>query len=224
MSLIESIERTTPFNEINGIKFTFYYDYDQLKNGNLASLDAPQQIEWFKRRMYVVFLKPLSIVFDRTNPNHSICYSEFNDTQQPSKNILIGAFSLFLNGIESCGSFMGMTKNQDRFNDFIETYLPQWTQVIPQMGSKKFNDILWKEYRNPLAHGFHVKNGGIEYLNSGHLFVTKVLSRKTILEIDPNVAFNEFHDSLDSFFNDINNSNSMVGKNFFRRFREVYPT
>ena len=27
MSLIESIERTTPFNEINGIKFTFYLTF-----------------------------------------------------------------------------------------------------------------------------------------------------------------------------------------------------
>ena len=225
MGFIEEIEKISPFNEINGLTFTYYYDYDQLVNKNLTSLNDDQKIDWFKRRMYVVFLKPLSIVFDRNNPNHSMFRSEFNDTQQPSRNILIGAFSMLLNGIESCGSFMGITNNNDRFNVFIGTYLPnQWSQVIPPMGSDRFNEILWRKFRNPLAHGFHIENGGIEYLNSGKLFETKTINGKTILKIDPSVAFDQFHDSLDIFFNDINIPSSMVGKNFFTRFSEVYPT
>jgi|ACXJ01.1.fsa_nt_gi hypothetical protein len=37
MGLIGEIERISPFNKINGLTFTYYYDYDQLENGNLTS-------------------------------------------------------------------------------------------------------------------------------------------------------------------------------------------
>jgi hypothetical protein len=132
---------------------------------------------------------------------------------------------MLLNGIESCGSFMGITNNNDRFNAFIRTYLPaEWSQKIPQMGSEKFNKILWQKFRNPLAHGFHIENGGIEYLASDDLFETRSVNGKTILEINPEVAFCQFHNSLDKFFININSTHSLVRKHFFTRFNEVYPT
>lgn len=204
---------------IENIDFTLFYDYDQLRDKNLQKLTDRGKGEWFMKRMLMVFLEPLSRIFDKD----SLAHIELRCSEKPERDFMLGAFSVLLNGIESCGSFItGKEKpNKDNFNKYISEYLKVWNDTIKIKNKQKtLADILWSNFRNSLAHGFHIKNGGIEYLDNGKLYDLK----GAILVVDPKKAFGDFSNSLDQFFLDINDSQTKVGKNFIKKFNNVYPT
>ena len=178
-------------------KFTLFYDYDRKKIQKLSDLGKK---EWFKKRMEMVFLNPLSKIFDQKN----------NELNNSETFFLIGAFSMLLNGIEALGSFMTSSQsNHERFKIYIEDYLKNWSS---------YEYDLWNYFRNGIAHSFTIEKGGIQYL-SGNLTHTK---RNGLLKIDPKKFFEDFKKGLALYFLDINKNNTNVGRNFMKRFNSVY--
>ena len=110
---------------IDGIMFTLYYNYDQIRDHKLSLLSDTGKVVWFHRRMELVFLEPLRRFID---PN-SIAHKELNssdDTDMPHRTAIIATFSLLLNGIEALGSFISSksTSKRKAFLNFIQHYMP----------------------------------------------------------------------------------------------------
>jgi len=192
---------------IEGKAFTLYYDYDQLRDGKLSQLTDDGKIEWFRLRMHYVFLEPIGRVFRAKSP----AYRELNSTKPndlPARSSIIASFSLLLNGIESLGSFSTTSKNNcDRFYAFMQNYMSSWDVPVPSLyPNAGLKTILWKEFRNGIAHGFAIKHGGIDneadtapgwrvVPNNGP---SGSVTRR--LEIGPNAFFRDFRAGVDTFF------------------------
>jgi hypothetical protein len=56
--------------EIEGMEFTLFYDYDQLRDRKLTELSEEGKIKWFGFRMEMVFLEPLRKIFNRESVAH----------------------------------------------------------------------------------------------------------------------------------------------------------
>lgn len=210
----------THWGAINGQPFTLYYDYDQLWDNKLTLLSDDAKIEWFRLRMKFVFLEPLSRLYAGKAP----AYRALNSTKagdSPPSSFVIAAFSVLLNGIEALGSFLtppGSTKRTN-FYAFIENYMKAWDTRVPQSPypTDKLKEILWKYFRNGIAHGFCITGGGIDNEADAAPGWRVVNGR---FQIGPNAFFREFTPGVVAFFQAAVTVNRA---NFLRRFQELYP-
>ena len=215
---------------IEGIEFTLFYDYDQLRDKKLGSLTDDGKIEWFRLRMEMVFLEPLRRIFDKK----SVAHLELNspaESEWPRAAVMTAAFSILLNGVEALGSFLAYsttfthehnkkrTKNYFAFREFIIRYMTNWDTKVEGTSYKTsyLPEILWEHFRNGIAHAFVVKGGGIDY-KADH--TRWVVEPNGYLEIGPVIFFNEFMCGLNFFFEDSKSKHQPI---FLSRLREVYP-
>ena len=136
-----TILRPTPPTGLSG-----WVDVDRPQ---LGSLSWNQRIDYFEQRVTLVVLNPL----------RRILQTEIH-TGQDSSALLIYGVSLCC-AIEAVGRFeggMSKTRSGDRFRDFVRDYMHSDFQTM--LGTDTYANILWKYFRNGLAHGFAVKQGG----------------------------------------------------------------
>lgn len=137
---------------INGIHFTLYYDYDELRDGKLWAPTASDdvRIEWFRRRIMGVLIEPLARLLDRNSPAYLDVNSEIQRTgaqgphmQGPWRTFNGAAFLIALTAVDALGSFVppaGVNNpppwqhSGPRFRNFIALLLPQWNMLIPYQG------------------------------------------------------------------------------------------
>ena len=204
---------------IEGKDFTLYFDYDQLQGGKLSQLTDDGKIDWFRRRMQYVFLEPMVRLFTAK----SLAYRQLNSTRPgdlPPRSFVIGSFSLLLNGIEALGSFLtsrGATKKAS-FCTFISGYMGSWDVRVPTSPPADLKELLWKHFRNGIAHGFCIDRGGIDNEADDQRWLIVAGT----LEIGPNAFFRDFRTGAEQFFVALNNNPARRSR-FLRRFREVYP-
>jgi hypothetical protein len=203
------------------MEFTLFYDYDQLRDGKLSQLSPDGKVEWFHLRMDAVFLEPLRRIFNRK----SVAHRELNSSStydRPVRAVMIAAFSLLLNGIEALGSFLtSSSRNQRRFYTFIRNYMADWNINVSGTSyqTSYLPEILWKHFRNGIAHGFVIKGGGIEYANEDEKW--KIEDGR--LEICPIAFFKDFEKGIKAFFADTKDPQSSKRSSFISRFQQVYP-
>jgi hypothetical protein len=215
--------------EIEGMEFTLFYDYDQLRDGKLTKLSEDGKIKWFEFRTEMVFLEPLRKIFNR----ESVAHKELNSSPEadwPRAAVMTPAFSILLNGVEALGSFLNYSKtfvhehnrkrgkNYFAFREFIRTYMKDWDVKVQGTSYKSsyLPEILWEHFRNGIAHAFVVEGGGIEYEVDPQRWLIKWGS---YLEIGPIRFFEDFQKGVTNFFED---ANSKHLTNFLSRFKETY--
>ena len=216
--------------QIEGLDCTLYFDYDQLQHGKLSRLTDDGKIKWFRRRMEFVFLEPLTCLYSGKTP----AYRALNSTKPndlPARSFVIATFSLLLNGIEALGSFLtpiGSTK-RDNFYAFVTKYMDTWDVLVANSpySTADLKEILWRHFRNGIAHGFCIEHGGIDNeadtVQGGWRVVTDTGpsgSMTSHLDIGPNAFFQDFLAGVDSFFRDVR---TVHRASFLQRFRSVYP-
>jgi len=216
--------------EIEGMEFTLFYDYDQLKDGKLAKLSEDGKIKWFGFRTEMVFLEPLRRIFNRK----SVAHKELNSSPEsdwPRAAVMTAAFSILLNGVEALGSFLNYSKtcvhehkrkrskNYFAFREFIRRYMKDWDVVIQDTSypSSYLPEILWEYFRNGIAHAFVVGGGGIEYEADPTRWLIKWGG---YLEIGPVRFFEDFLKGVTNFFEHAKSEHRM---NFLSRFKAAYP-
>lgn len=209
-----------PNATIEGHDCTLFYDYDCYQNGVLKKLSPNGKIEWLERRMNMIFLEPMKTLTDR----NSDIFKALEHPGRPSTAMLM-VVSLLLNGMEALGSFLtendeGLpNKNYLRFDAFVKRYLTNWTMNVTtkQHGTKQLSDILWKSYRNGLAHSFAILNAGIEPdANGGTHHINS-----DVIQIDAWKLFDDLQNGITQLFKDVR-ADPVAQKKFLRRFNIVY--
>jgi hypothetical protein len=205
---------------IEGIDFTLYYDYDQLRDGKITRLTDEGKIEWFRLRMEFVFLEPLKCLYGGKTPAHRALNStKSNDL--PARSFVIPTFALLLNGIESLGSSLTSSKsNKERFLSFIRTYMKRWNGKVrdsPYVTTSDLGQILWIHFRNAITHGFCIERGGID--NEADSMPGGFLVKNGHIVVGPHAFFHDFLEGINAFFRDARTKNR---RNFLQRFSRVY--
>lgn len=212
--------------KIENINFTLFYDYDQLRDGKLAYLTDVGKVQWLKERMDMVFMEPIRRMMCQSSDAYLSLHSSDKEPNPP-RTVDIAAFSVLLNGVESCGSFLtsGSSSNQNNFITFIQKYMKPWckniniTKIRKNYNSPDLEKILWKYFRNGIAHQFCIEGGGIEY---GHK--KRWTIRNGMLQINSWLFFLDFEKALKKFFRDVRKPGSQEHVGFINQFRRSYPT
>jgi len=211
---------------IDGMEFALLYDYDRPK---LHMLSDEGKIEWFRWRMMSLYLTPLGFIFDTS----SDVFKMFNDDDMTRKMVPdfwafnITAFSALLNGMETFGAFMrprffnkNKKENQENFHRFLRRYMSEWDQEVKISGSKekKLWKILWLYFRNCLAHGLRIQNGGLE--NKDDSIPFEVING--LVQVNPIRFYSDLKTGTERYFDDILN-NVHDRKLFLYAFKDFFP-
>ena len=201
-----------------GSVFSLFYDYDQIRDRKLTSLTAEQKAMWFCARIDMTFLEPLRRIFKEPYPSE--VFNELMDTSSETpRSFSIAIMSVMVNGVESLGSFLKPKErsNQKRFEAFIKGYMPTWWGQRP--GGKPLIKLLWKNFRNGIAHGFCITPpGSLEFLQSDPFQWDGQL-----LKVCPTHFFKDLEIGARTYFTDLKSQKKVLSQ-FIERFNSVYPT
>ncbi len=205
--------------KIEGHDCTLFHDYDFHRDKILQQLTEDGKITWLEARMKMIFLEPISSLFDKSSKASIDLGTPQNGI--PRTGTLISV-SVLMNGIEALGSFI--TNNgskKDNFFAFVNKYLPAWAIEVnsPQRGNQKIalTKILWKEYRNGLAHSFAIGGAGVDTVQG----IDKYKIDGNTLQIDIWKFFNDFKMGVTQMLDDFR-TDKKSRKQFMKRFKEVY--
>ena len=211
---------------IDGMEFALLYDYDRPK---LHMLSDEGKIEWFRLRMMSLYITPLGFIFDESSDK----FEMFNNDNMTTKMVPdfwafnITAFSALLNGMETFGAFMrprfnnyNQKENQENFHRFLRRYMGEWDQEVIISGSKekKLWKILWINFRNCLAHGLRIKNGGVE--NKKMEVPYEIING--LVQVNPIRFYSDLKTGIKQYFFDIRFDDSKR-KLFLKAFKYFFP-
>lgn len=192
---------------------TGWIDYDR---PSLPALGRGDRIDYLERRTRLVALNPL----------RRILQSEIlpKDT---AGNLIADSSALLIFGvavccsIESLGKFVngGAGNNQDRFKAFLHNYMSPSFR-LEKLAGKTYGEILWRYFRNGLAHGFAVCHGGYEGSVGGPYFRPS----GTMLEINPTSLLEDLYGGFDKYMKDLRSAPDAdpIYKNFDTVFTSVF--
>ena len=165
----------------------------------------------------MIFLFPVKKIIDRAGT----IYAQIEHPPgEPPMTAMLMITSMLMNGIEALGSFLTTSdKNGVCFDKFMDKYMPDWiAQVtVPHHARAKLSRVLWKSYRNGLAHSFVIKNAGIEPVPDPDKYIIS----HTTLQIDAWKFFDDLVAGVNTMFQDVRND-PQANRLFLRRFKKVY--
>lgn len=192
-------------------RLTGWVDYDRplLK---AQALTKSQEIIYFKKRIRMILLLPLKEM-----------YTSLMKRKKRSSTVVCFGTCICCS-IEALGKFhtgkLGEGNSGPNFRQFVKDYMdPKYLQTL---NNKPYVNILWTSFRNGLAHGFTIKQGGFEHHHS--YFQIKNIGGVDLLEIDPTKFYNDFRHSVDKFIDKLNKASltDQVYINFHKAFDEVF--
>ncbi|HJZ04633.1 MAG TPA: hypothetical protein VJ327_02080 [Patescibacteria group bacterium] len=194
------------FNNLTG-----WVDYDRplLKT---QALTKTQEIMYFKKRINMVLLLPLNEM-----------YTSLMTNKEYSSTVLCFGTCICCS-IEALGKFhtgnLGEGHSGANFQQYVKDYMdPDYSQ---ELNSNPYVNILWKSFRNGLAHGFTIKHGGFEHHNS-YFKITNSYGVNQ-LEIDPTTFYNDFKQGVDKFIDKLDKvpSTDQIYINFHKAFEDIF--
>lgn len=189
---------------IDGQALSLFVDYDRAR---LAKLSAEGKVEYFEKRFELVVLDPLS---------HMLAH---NDNPYP---MLIIWGNAMMCAIESVGHFLtpSVATNSQAFQTFVTSFMDSaWRErpKQPPSGVDYYWRWLWDSFRNGLAHGAYVKNGGFEKLGD-RLFV----EAKGSLKVDAYQLDVDFRNGLAKLKRTLKQPENYFRTTFMERFDWTY--
>ena len=208
---------------IRGIPFSLFYDYDQLRDGNLSKLTPIEKVDWFVERHEHVFLRPQKAFW-----SEKAIAGRILKRLPPYKYVLSAKLVMFggmLNACEGLGGFMIPTytakdRNWKRFETFVRQRMSAWDVSVSLAAGVQHDlvELLWKRYRNAIAHGFHVAEGGIEYLPPG----TRYSVAAGWLKVCPQQLLRDYEAGFRAQISTCRQGGQALAE-FVARFQTVYP-
>ena len=105
--------------------------------------------------------------------------------------------------IEALGKFYTGRLNRgnswDNFEKWIAKYMDK--DFSKTFNGVQYKKLLWDDFRNGLAHGFTIKNGGYDF--QINYFEVKSVGGVNQLEIDPKLFYQDFLAAFNSYISDL---------------------
>lgn len=125
--------------------------------------------------------------------------------------------------MEAIGKFRngGAPGNAIRFYAFVDRYMhPDYDTKVVR--GKKYKEILWKDYRNGLAHGFAVCHGGFEGIPN--YFQVRTVAGQDALYINPDHFYQDFRSGIAKYLRELlaAGSTDPIRTNFDAVFQDVF--
>ncbi len=195
-------------NSIDFKNLTGWIDYDRAQ---LPSLTDKQKVAYFVKRLNMTLIKPLRNL-----------YKGISKDKKESAILLFG--TCICCAIEALGKFHNGGSghgNESKFKSFLHAYMHAnfSTRVLDGAG---YDRILWKFFRNGLAHGFAISHGGFEH--GPQYFRERSIGGKKTLIIDPKHFHNDFKKAVSRYIKDLRKANSSdtIFINFEKIFDDVF--
>jgi hypothetical protein len=166
-----------------------WLDYDRDK---LPALTSEERIDYFEKRVFLVAVNPLQ----------RILATEITPTDDSSALLIFGMAACC--AIEALGKFLegGRGSNRHRFAAFVARYMTADFQQV-QIASARNVEVVWKHFRNGLAHGFAVCHGGFEGHPSEPYFRLATVCGQDCLELNPTRFFDDFRAGFERYLGDL---------------------
>jgi len=221
---------------IPGDPFTLFYDYDQVEEHKLTPLTKEQKAIWFERRVRMAFLEPLRRIWKERTVFESLLESKLDSQKECSFSI--AAMGIMLNVVEALGSFrkpeLARSKDQDgnwkMFIEFLSNHMRAWN--INTASNVSVPNVLWKSFRNGIAHDLRVGQvpqdgglwGSLEFRdNFADLDRRRFEKHGQLLRVCPEDFFDDLAAGVKEYFDKLKESNELLDS-FESRFDEVYPS
>jgi len=190
---------------------TGWADYDRPQLGAQV-LTKSQEIIYFKKRIRMILLLPLkemhtSLMKRKKRSSTVVCFG-----------------TCICCSIEALGKFhtgkLGDGHSGPNFRKYVEDYMD--LMYAQTLNGKAYVNILWTSFRNGLAHGFTIKQGGFEHHHS--YFQIKNIGGIDQLEIDPTRFYNDFMSSIGKFIDKLGrvSSTDQAYINFHKAFEDIF--
>ncbi len=189
---------------IDGQDFSLFVDYDRPR---LTKLTDDGKVEYFEKRFELVVLGPLGVMLDT------------NDSPYPT--LLLWGNALMC-AMEALGHLLTspVATNSQAFQAFVSSFMDAAWRDRPQSpppGVDYYWRWLWDSFRNGLAHGAYVKNGGFEKLGD-RLFV----EARGMLKVDAWALDIDFRNAVRKMHQAISQPDNYFRKTFVDRFDWTY--
>jgi hypothetical protein len=173
----------------------------------------PVWIDWFEYRVHLVSINPLRHILDT------------QITADPDSSALLIAGVSLCSTIEATGKFItgvedaaGRTiGNGMRFERFVTDYMSKELGAR-HIGKRSYSTIIWKDFRNGLAHGFAVCGGGFNG-NRGNPYFG--LDASGNLTVNPAELFDDFVQGFKRYVADLRAGDPKVVM-FEKMFQHVF--
>jgi hypothetical protein len=171
--------------EAKGLKG--WIDYDREK---LSTLTPQERITYFEWRVRRVVINPLERILAR----------EILPTAESSALLIFGV-SLCC-AIEATGRFLTGGGDGTPLQAFLSRYMHA-SYESRKVGAETFGDVLRKHFRNGLAHGFSVSQGGFEGVAGQEYFRVASVAGREALEINPTSFFDDYAVGFERYLADV---------------------
>ena len=193
--------------EIEGQKLTLFIDYDRDKLGKLSYVG---KILYFEKRVRKILINPLQIMMQK----------EIFEKLEPEDGNSVAwlcIVSLICAGIEALGGFYKGKATKDSFIDFLCDYMDPIFKNN-KYGKTTLGQCVRDHFRNGLAHGFSISQGGVEHFQKYYEI------DKFGLQINPRYFWKDFQDAFDKYIEDLRklSKNEKMANNFLKRFECVF--
>ena len=184
---------------VEGYACSLFADRDRAV---LPQLTFRGKVRWFELRIRRMLIRPLDVL----RPTRRGRY-------EADISFLLVFGTVLFNGVEALGSFYkGRDGSGQTFRDFVTDFMnPTYHRHISEMRD---------DFRNGLAHGLAIKNGGFEFLSRTP---ARVDPRQGV-QIDPDVLFRDFKRAVRTYLSRVRRAGptSPLGQAFLRRFNQVF--
>jgi len=187
---------------------TGWIDYDR---DHLPTLTDKQKVAYFTKRLNMTLVKPLRHL-----------YQGISKGDKESAILLYGTCTCC--AIEALGKFHNGgsgTGNEPKFKSFLHAYMHA-DYKNKRIDGTGYDRILWKFFRNGLAHGFAISHGGYEH--GSQYFKTKNNAGKKTLIIDPKHFHDDFLKAVSQYIKDLKKAkpSDLIFINFNKVFNDVF--
>jgi hypothetical protein len=158
-------------------QLTGWLDYDR---PHLPGLAPDERIAYFEKRVNLVGVRPLERILA-------------TEILVPDSSALLIYGVAICCIIEATGKFVtgGKGGNGERFEAFLHGYMdPAYHREC--IGTHSYGALLWRHFRNGLAHGFSVRHGGFERNRGQAYFDVKQVAGVACLSVNPSALYDDF--------------------------------
>jgi hypothetical protein len=184
-----------------------WVDYDR---PFLSTLTYKQKVSWFHRRLNLTLIKPIKYVYRGVSKSSQL------------SALLILATSICC-AIEALGKFYngGRGNKHDNFREFLKKFMAI-DYIRHSIDGMAYEEILWKYFRNGLAHGFAICHGGFEHQTN--YFAVKTSGGKQTLIIDPKKFLDDFLNGIRKYLSHLRAASvaDTIAQDFEKVFKDVF--